>query len=98
MDPKAKGEFLKKISMNGFSMEEKENLLMLQPRGAEGTAEVVIAEVELDIWRVVGASGAYRGFARGAKRAYFESYITRWVAEAILQAGGQLIASPQAHE
>ncbi len=88
MDPKAKGEFLKKISINGFSIEERDNTLILRPRGAEATAEITIKEAEPDIWRVTGAAGHYAGFARGKKRAYFESYINRWAAEAILQTAG----------
>ncbi|GAI96821.1 unnamed protein product [marine sediment metagenome] len=59
MEPKAKGEFLKKISINGFSIEEWDNTLTLRPRGAEATAEVIIQEVEPDVWQVVGASGQY---------------------------------------
>ncbi len=88
MDPKAKGGFLKKISVNGFSIEEKDNLLFLRPRGAEATAEIIIGEVELNVWKVVGASGSYAGFYRGKKRSYFESYITRWALEAVLQTEG----------
>jgi len=88
MEPKAKGEFLKKISINGFSIEEWDNTLTLRPRGAEATAEVIIQEVEPDVWQVVGASGQYAGFYRGKKRSYFESYINRWALEAVLQAAG----------
>lgn len=88
MDPKAKGEFLKKISINGFSITERDNLLILSPRGAEATAEIIIEEREPNIWRVVGASGNYAGFYRGKKRSYFESYINRWAAEAALVAAG----------
>ncbi|MBA7498868.1 hypothetical protein ES704_01606 [subsurface metagenome] len=88
MDPKAKGEFLKKISINGFSIEERDSLLILRPRGAEATAEIIIKEVEPDVWQVVGASGNYAGFARGKKRSYFETYINQWVVEAVLQAAG----------
>lgn len=90
MDPKAKGEFLKKISINGFAIEEKENQLILRPRGAEAIAEVTIEEVEPNVWKVVSALGRYAGFTRGIKRSYFESYITRWAAESIAVAGGQL--------
>ena len=88
MDPKAKSEFLKKISVNGFSIEEKDNLLFLHPRGAEATAEIIIGEVELNVWKAVGASGSYAGFYRGKKRSYFESYINRWALEAIMQSEG----------
>lgn len=88
MDPKAKGEFLKKISINGFSIEEGDNTLILRPRGAEATAVIIIEEVEPDVWRVTGAAGHYAGFARGKKRSYFEDYINRWAVEAVLQAAG----------
>ena len=88
MDPKAKGEFLKKISINGFSIEEKDNLLFLRPRGAEATAEVIIVEAELNVWKVAGAKGAYAAFGRGKKRSFFESYINRWALEAIMQSEG----------
>ena len=96
MDPKAKGEFLKKISINGFSIEEKDNLLILRPRGAEATAVIIIEEVEPNVWKVAGASGNYARFYRGKKRSYFESYITRWAVEAVLQTGGQPAAPPGA--
>ncbi|MBA7665002.1 hypothetical protein ES703_73068 [subsurface metagenome] len=85
MDPKAKGEFLKKISINGFSIEEKDNTLIMRPRGAEATAVVIIEEVEPDVWRVKAAAGHYAGFARGKKRSYFETYINQWVAESLLR-------------
>jgi len=88
VDPKAKGEFFKKISINGFSIEEKDNLLFLRPRGAEATAEIIIGEVELNVWKAVGASGSYAGFYRGKKRPFFESYINRWAMEAIMQSEG----------
>lgn len=86
MDPKAKGEFLKKISINGFSITEGDSTLTLRPRGAEATAEITIQEVEPNVWQVAGASGNYAGFYRGKKRIYFESYINRWALEATLQA------------
>ncbi|GAI59783.1 unnamed protein product [marine sediment metagenome] len=88
MDPKAKGEFLKKISINGFSIEERDNTLTLRPRGAEATAEITIEEVEPDVWRATGAAGRYAGFSRGKKRSYFETYINGWATEAVLQAAG----------
>jgi len=88
VDPKAKGEFLKKLSTNGFSIEEKDNLLFLRPRGAEATAEIIIGEVELNVWKALGASGSYTGFYRGKKRSFFESYINRWALEAIMQSEG----------
>jgi len=86
--PKAKGKFLKKISINGFAIEERDDYLILRPRGMEATAEITIQEVEPNVWRVVGASGQYAGFYRGKKRSYFEAYINRWAAEAVLQAAG----------
>ena len=85
MDPKAKGEFLKKISINGFSIEEGDSTLTLRPRGAEATAGIILQEVEPNVWQVVGASGQYAGFYRGKKRSYFEDYINRWALEAVLQ-------------
>ena len=88
MDPKAKGEFLKKISVNGFSIDEKDKLLVLRPRGAEATAQIIIEEVEPNVWKAVSALGQYAGFARGKKRSYFESYINRWAMESVLQTGG----------
>jgi hypothetical protein len=75
VDPKAKGEFLKKISVNGFSITEEGNTLTLRPRGAEATAEIIIEEVEPNVWKVAGAAGAYATFGRGKKRLIFESYI-----------------------
>ncbi len=96
MDPKARGEFLKKISINGFSISEEGNTLILRPRGAEATAEVIIQEAEPNVWKVKGAAGAYAGFARGKKRGIFESYINRWALEAVLQTGGQPVALPGA--
>lgn len=87
MNPKAKGEFLKKISINGFSIEDSGDQLVLRPRGMEGTAEVTIREVSPDDWKVTSASGHYAGFARGQKRKYFEQYINQWTLESLLRAG-----------
>jgi len=86
VDPKAKGEYLKKISINGFSIEESGDMLTLRPRGMEAEAEVIIQEVEPNLWKVVGASGQYAGFYRGKKRSYFETYINQWATEATLRA------------
>ena len=86
MDPKVKGEFLKKISINGFSIRERDDELVLQPRGSEETAEITIKETESNKWTVVSGLGWYAGFARGKKRSYFESYINQWAAGAVLQA------------
>lgn len=88
MDPKAKGEFLKKISINGFSITEGDKTLTLCPRGAETTDEITIQEVEPNAWKVVSAKGQYAAFGRGKKRSFFESYINRWSLEAILQTEG----------
>jgi len=88
MNDKAKGELLKKISINGFSIEDNGSRLTLRPRGAEATAEVTIEDDTVNGWKVVSASGQYAGFARGQKRSYFESYINRWVVESILQSEG----------
>ena len=88
MNGKARGELLKKISVNGFSIEDNGNRLTLHPRGAEATAEVTIEDDKVNGFRVVSASGRYAGFARGSKRSYFESSINRWVAEAVFQSEG----------
>jgi len=84
VEAKAKAEFLKKISINGFSIEEKDDLLTLRPRGMEAMAAITIREAEPNVWKVVSASGQYMAFARGQKRLYFESYINRWAEEALL--------------
>ncbi len=88
MNDKARGELLKKISVNGFSIEDNGSRLTLRPRGAEATAEVTVEDDGVNGFRVVGASGRYAGFARGQKRSYFESYINRWVMEAVFQSEG----------
>ena len=88
MEPKAKGEFLKKISINGFSVTEDDGTLTLRPRGMEETAWLLIREVEPNVWKVAGAGGEYAGFARGQKRSYFETYINQWAVEALLRAEG----------
>ncbi|MBA7549657.1 hypothetical protein ES705_42148 [subsurface metagenome] len=88
MNGKARGEFLKKASINGFSIEDNGSHLTLRPRGAEATAEVTIEDDKVNGFRVVSASGSYAGFARGQKRSYFESYINRWVMEAVFQSEG----------
>lgn len=98
MDPKAKGEFLKKISISGFSIEEKEKQLILRPRGAEAIAEITIEEVKPNTWIVMSASGRYAGFGRGKKRLYFESYIKQWVTESILRTAGESFSLPAAPE
>lgn len=85
MDSKAKSAFLKKIAINGFSITEGDNTLTLRPRGMEETAEITIQEVEEGVWEVRGASGKYTEFYRGKKRSYFEGYINRWAAEAVLE-------------
>ena len=88
MEDKARGEFLKKLAINGFSIEDKGDTLTLSPRGAEGTTSIIIQEVEPNRWQVIMASGNYAGFLRGKKRDYFEGYINRWVEESILRVRG----------
>jgi hypothetical protein len=94
VEPKAKGEFLKKISINGFSLQETGNRLILRPRGAEATAQIVIEEVKPNTWIVMSAAGDYAGYGRGKKRLVFEHYIEEWVTESLLQTG-ELPGSPQ---
>jgi len=96
MEAKAKELFLRKIVINGFSVQEEANRLTLRPRGAEATAEVTIEEVVANEWRVKSASGRYAGFARGKKRSYFETYLNQWVTEALLQAGTLTLPFPEA--
>ncbi|HUV57016.1 MAG TPA: ferredoxin-thioredoxin reductase catalytic domain-containing protein [Dehalococcoidales bacterium] len=88
MNGKAKGELLKKISVNGFSIEDNGSRLTLRPRGADATSEVTIEDDGVNGFRVVSASGRYAEFARGQKRSYFESYINRWVMESVFQSEG----------
>ena len=88
VDPKAKGAFLKKLAVNGFSIYERDNQLTLRPRGTEEIAEITIQEVKPDVWKVISASGHYVGFARGKKRLYFEAYIKKWATEAVLETQG----------
>ncbi len=88
MEAKARSEFLKKISINGFSIEDHDDVLVLRPRGMETEAAVAIKEVEPNRWIVTEASGTYAGFARGKKRMQFETYISQWVGEAVLRAEG----------
>ena len=97
MDPKAKGEFLKKLSINGFSIDERDNLLILRPRGAEEMAQIIIEEVKPDTWIVMSASGRYAAFGVGKRRLYFENYIKQWVTESIARAKGESFPLPSAH-
>jgi len=85
MNDKARGELLKKISVNGFSIEDNGIRVTLRPRGSESIAEITIEDDGVNGWRVVSASGQYAAFTRGKKRSYFESNINQWTAEAILQ-------------
>jgi hypothetical protein len=85
VDGKAKSELLKKITTQGFSIEENGSRMVLRPRGAEGTASLTIEEVEPDVWRVTGAEGKYASFARGHKRKFFENHLTLWVTESRLR-------------
>jgi hypothetical protein len=96
VEAKAKAYFLKKISINGFSIREENNTLTLSPRGMGGMGEIAIEEKEPNVWTVTRGWGRYAGFARGQKRLYFETYLKGWVAEAVLQAGGETLEVPQA--
>lgn len=98
MEAKARGEFLKKISVNGFSIEEKGKQLILRPRGALATAEITIEEVKSDTWIVMSAAGRYAAYGRGRKRLIFENYIKQWVTESILRATGESFPLPSAPE
>lgn len=86
MDGRARGEFLKKISVNGFSLDDNHDILVLRPRGMESEAEISIQEVAPNEWKVIGATGKFAGYARGNKRKFFEDHINRWVVESLLQA------------
>ena len=88
MNEKARGELLKKVSVNGFSIEDNGIRITLRLRGALSVAEITIEDDGVNGWRVVSASGSYAGFARGKKRSYFETYINQWAAEAILRSAG----------
>lgn len=88
MEAKARGEFLKKISINGFSITESGDQLILSPRGYEDTGEIVIEEAENNEWRVVSASGNFAAYARGKKRSYFLTYVNQWAVQSILLARG----------
>ena len=81
MEREAKQRFLKKIAINGFSIEEREQQLVLRPRGMEAVAELVIEETEGG-WKVTGASGRYAGFKRGRKKEYLENYLNIWATQA----------------
>ncbi|HUV51608.1 MAG TPA: hypothetical protein VMW64_00860 [Dehalococcoidia bacterium] len=85
MEPKAKDIFLTKLIRNGFSIEEKEDLLTLRPRKMEDVAKVIIQEVGANTWQVLRAEGQYAGFGRGKKKVMFENYVNRWAAEAFAQ-------------
>ena len=86
MATEARSKLLQKISINGFAIEEKGNQLTLTPRGSGTVAIITIQEVEPGTWKVVSAFGQYASFARGQKKAIFESYVNRWALEAALQA------------
>ncbi len=86
MEAKAKQLLLRKLVINGFSVTEEGNKLILSPRGGVVPAELTLEEVEPNVWRVETASGQYAGFARGRKRSYFEAYLLQWVSDALLQA------------
>lgn len=83
MQEKAKGIFLKKLVTNGFAVYEEDDKLILRPRG--GVDAMVKITQSAGVWRVIEANGAYRGFDRGKKRAYFETTLSRWQQEAQLE-------------
>ena len=88
METKARQEFLKRISTNGFAIEDYGDRLILRPRGAEGTAEITIKEEEPNVWKVRGGSGRFAAFSYGKKRTFFENNLTQWAQEAILRVQG----------
>ncbi len=81
----ARENFLKKAAINGFSIEDKGDLITLRPRGIESQAEITIKDDPGNGYRVVDANGKFAGFARGHKRKYFEDNVNRWVLEALQQ-------------
>lgn len=77
--------FLKKASINGFSIEDNGSRITLRPRGIESQAEITIEDTVGNGYKVVEAAGKFAGFARGHKRKYFEDNVNRWVLEALQQ-------------
>ncbi|GAI05772.1 unnamed protein product [marine sediment metagenome] len=74
---KIKSTFLRKIVTNGFAVSEVNDELILTPRVRNVNAMVRIKQTG-DKWIVVEAGGAYSGFGRGKKRAYFGIYLNNW--------------------
>jgi hypothetical protein len=74
---KARETFLMKVYNLGFLIEEKENNLILKPRGLTTPDEITITEVEENQWRVTNAAGAYHRYLRGQHREWFEAQINQ---------------------
>lgn len=85
-DKKTKGIFLRKIVTSGFAVSEVNDELILTPRVRNVDAMVRIKQAG-DKWIVVEAEGAYSGFGRGKKRAYFETYLNNWWQQAQIEKG-----------
>jgi len=85
MDARARSELLKKISCQGFSIEDYGSRLILRPRGAENSAAITVEENDEEGWKVIRAEGKYTGFARGYKQTYFENNLNLWAVQARLQ-------------
>lgn len=85
MEEKVRQIFLTKISLNGFSIEDKGNTLVLTLRGATEQAEVIIQEQDTN-WKVISASGIYARFARGKNKSIFEGYISIWATQSQAEA------------
>jgi ferredoxin-thioredoxin reductase catalytic subunit len=83
---RAREIFLRKASVNGFSIEDSGDRITLRPRGIEYQAEITIEDNPGNGYSVVGASGKFAGFARGVKRKYFEDNVNRWLVESLQQA------------
>lgn len=83
LNGKARETFMKKAAINGFSIEDKGNLITLRPRGSESQAEITIEDDPGNGYRVVRANGKFAAFSRGYKRKYFEDNVNRWVVEAL---------------
>jgi len=78
--------FMKKIAINGFSIEDNGTRITLRPRGLESQAEITIEDNPGNGYRVVAATGRFASFNRGYKRKYLEDNVNRWVLEALQQA------------
>lgn len=86
LNGKAREAFLKKICINGFSIEENGTRITLRPRGLEAEAELTIEDDPGNGYRVVDAAGKFSGYTRGQKRKFFEDNLNRWVLESVQQA------------